>query len=46
MIAVGDGLALQKMLDPDNVDLPGLFALWAEIMRPALARMLAADGDA
>jgi len=46
MVAVGDGLALQKTLDPDGVDLPAIFALWGEIVRPALAQAFGADGSA
>ncbi len=45
MIAVGDGLALQKMLDPGNLDLAAVFALWAELVRPALSRLLGTDED-
>ncbi len=45
MIAVGDGLALQKMLDPGNLDLAEVFALWAELVRPALSRLLGTDED-
>ncbi len=37
MVAVGDGLAFQKMLDPDHVDLEAIFALWCEVVRPVLA---------
>jgi len=31
-----DGLALQKLLDPDGVDLEPLFGLWEEILRREL----------
>jgi len=34
MVAMTDGLAVQKLLDPDGVDLESLFALWEEILRP------------
>ena len=33
MVAMTDGLAVQKLLDPDGVDLESLFALWEEILR-------------
>ena len=33
MVAVTDGLAVQKLLDPDGVDLEALFALWEAILR-------------
>jgi len=33
MVAVTDGLAVQKLLDPDGLDLEALFALWEEILR-------------
>lgn len=46
MVAVGDGLAVQKALDPDGVDLPAIFALWGEIVRPALAEAFGADDNA
>ena len=36
LIAVGDGLALQKSLDPERVDLDAIYALWGEIVLPAL----------
>jgi AcrR family transcriptional regulator len=36
MVAVVDGLALQKALDPEHVDLPAIFALWAELLAPAV----------
>ena len=36
LIAVGDGLALQKSLDPEHVDLAAVFALWDEIVLPVL----------
>ena len=41
MVAIIDGLALQKSLDPDHVDLGAAFAMWAEIVAPALERELA-----
>jgi len=31
---VTDGLAVQKLLDPDGVELESLFGLWEEILRP------------
>lgn len=43
MTAVIDGLALQKALDPDRVDLEPLFALWDEILRATLGRRLGWD---
>jgi AcrR family transcriptional regulator len=33
MVAMADGLAVQKLLDPEGVDLESLFALWEEILR-------------
>ena len=36
MVAMTDGLAVQKLLDPDGVDLESLFGLWEEILRRAL----------
>jgi len=33
MVAMTDGLAVQKLLDPDGVDLEALFALWEAILR-------------
>ena len=33
MVAMTDGLAVQKLLDPDGVELEALFALWEEILR-------------
>jgi AcrR family transcriptional regulator len=33
MVAMSDGLAVQKLLDPDDVDLEALFALWADLLR-------------
>lgn len=33
MVAMTDGLAVQKLLDPVGVDLESLFALWEEILR-------------
>jgi len=33
MVAMTDGLAVQKLLDPEGVDLEPLFALWEEILR-------------
>ena len=31
-----DGLAVQKLLDPDGVDLEPLFELWESMLRSAL----------
>ena len=36
MVAMTDGLAVQKLLDPDGVDLEPLFGLWEEILRREL----------
>jgi hypothetical protein len=36
MVAMTDGLAVQKLLDPDGVDLEPLFALWESMLRAAL----------
>ncbi|MCU0972043.1 MAG: hypothetical protein MUF57_09755 [Gammaproteobacteria bacterium] len=36
MVAMTDGLAVQKLLDPDGVDLEPLFALWEGMLRAAL----------
>ena len=33
MVAMTDGLAVQKLLDPEGVELEPLFALWEEILR-------------
>jgi hypothetical protein len=33
MVAMTDGLAVQKLLDPDGVELESLFGLWEEILR-------------
>ncbi len=41
MVAVTDGLAVQKLLDPSSVELEPLFALWERILR----RELLGDGD-
>jgi len=35
MVAMADGLAVQKLLDPDGVALESLFGLWEEILRRA-----------
>ncbi len=35
MVAMADGLAVQKLLDPDGVALEFLFGLWEEILRRA-----------
>lgn len=40
MVAVVDGLALQKAMDPNSVDLEVAFELFAEIVRPALEATL------
>ena len=36
MVAMTDGLAVQKLLDPDGVDLEPLFTLWESMLRDAL----------
>jgi AcrR family transcriptional regulator len=36
MVAMTDGLAIQKLLDPDGVDLEPLFTLWERMLRDAL----------
>jgi AcrR family transcriptional regulator len=36
MVAMTDGLAVQKLLDPDGVDLEPLFSLWEHMLRAAL----------
>lgn len=36
MVAMTDGLAVQKLLDPDGVDLEPLFAIWESMLRAAL----------
>ncbi len=41
MVAMTDGLAVQKLLDPDGVDLEPLFALWESMLRAGLL----ASGD-
>ncbi len=50
VIAVLDGLAMQKAIDPERVDLDELFALWADIaaesVRPASGRGGGRDGAA
>jgi AcrR family transcriptional regulator len=40
MTAMIDGLALQKALDPERIDLEPLFALWDEMLRATLGRRL------
>lgn len=40
-IAVLDGLAMQKALDPERVELDELFALWADIAAESVDRRLA-----
>jgi AcrR family transcriptional regulator len=40
MSAVTDGLALQKALDPERVDLERLFALWERMLRASLEELL------
>ncbi len=40
MSAVTDGLALQKALDPDRVDLDRLFGLWERMLRASLEELL------
>ena len=36
MVAMTDGLAVQRLLDPDNVELEPLFELWESMLRGAL----------
>ena len=36
MVAMTDGLAVQKLLDPDGVQLEPLFELWERMLRAAL----------
>jgi AcrR family transcriptional regulator len=36
MVAVTDGLAVQKLLDPEGVELEPLFALWEDMLRRTL----------
>jgi hypothetical protein len=36
MVAMTDGLAVQKLLDPDGVQLEPLFELWESMLRRAL----------
>jgi AcrR family transcriptional regulator len=36
MVAVADGLAVQKLLDPDGMQLEPLFELWESMLRAAL----------
>jgi AcrR family transcriptional regulator len=38
MVAMTDGLAVQKLLDPDGVQLEPLFELWERMLRAALLR--------
>jgi AcrR family transcriptional regulator len=45
LMAVGDGLALQKLLDPEHVDLSAIFALWDEIVTPVLEETFGATDD-
>lgn len=40
MSAVTDGLALQKALDPERVDLERLFGLWERMLRASLEELL------
>ena len=39
MVAVIDGLAIQKVLDPDGCDLTSLFDLWEAMLHDSLARV-------
>jgi AcrR family transcriptional regulator len=39
MVAVIDGLAIQKALDPDGCDLTSLFDLWEAMLHDSLARV-------
>lgn len=43
IVAVVDGLAFQKAIDPENVDLEGIVALWCELLRPILKETLEPD---
>ena len=40
MTAMTDGLALQKALDPEGVELEALFSLWTEVLEATLGREL------
>jgi len=40
MTAMTDGLALQKTLDPEGVELEALFSLWTEVLEATLGREL------
>jgi AcrR family transcriptional regulator len=40
IVAVVDGLAFQKAIDPTNVDLDGIVSLWCELLTPALREAL------
>ena len=41
MLAVLDGLAMQKALDPDGVDLDAVFELWQRIVTASLGPLAA-----
>ena len=41
LIAVLDGIAIQKALDPDGVDVEAIFALWARILSDSLTPSVA-----
>jgi len=41
LLAVLDGLAMQKAIDPERVDLDELFALWADVVAESADRHLA-----
>jgi AcrR family transcriptional regulator len=43
MVAVIDGFALQKAVDPDNIDLDEAFQYWSAVIAPTLAATLALE---
>jgi AcrR family transcriptional regulator len=45
MVAVTDGLAVQKLLDPEGVDLEPLFALWERMLAAELVGRASPEGD-
>jgi AcrR family transcriptional regulator len=45
MVAVVDGLAFQKAIDPDSVDLEAIIALWTELLQPVLESTLERSAD-
>ncbi len=46
LLAVLDGLAMQKALDPDGVDLDSVFRLWRRIVTSSLEAAMEPDGEA